>query len=107
MTLKDRLITAINAGELGHKDKHGVFFTKKEFAAYFSDITERYTSAFLPAATIGEGRAWASHTKYLFRIGKGVYRVHPDMLEKKPEKQTGPDGFLSLLHKLITESDQH
>ncbi len=79
--LKNRFIEAVKNGELGSIDDRGVVFTLKEFKAVFSDIKSDYINSFLPAATIEPGRETFSHTKYLFRIRKGVYRVHPDVLD--------------------------
>jgi hypothetical protein len=56
-------------------------FTLKEFKKHFSHIKTAYINSFLPAATLEPGQFTMTHTKYLFRIRKGVYRVHPDMLE--------------------------
>lgn len=78
--LKDRFIDAIKAGQLGVIDDQGVVFTLKEFKLVFSDIKTDYINSFLPAATIEPGRKTLTRTKFLFRIRKGVYRVHPDVL---------------------------
>ena len=79
--LKDRLIEAIVSGELGSIEDQGIVFTLKEFKSVFHDIKTDYINSFLPAATIEPGRETMSRTKYLFRISKGVYRVHPDLLD--------------------------
>jgi len=78
--LKDRLIEAIVAGELGSVEDAGVVFTLKEFKSVFHDIKTDYINSFLPAATIEPGRESMTNRKYLFRISKGVYRVHPKLL---------------------------
>jgi len=78
--LKDRFIEAIVCGELGCIEDQGIVFTLKEFKSVFSDIKTDYINSFLPAATIEPGRETMSHTKFLFRVRKGVYRVHPDLL---------------------------
>lgn len=78
--LKDRLLEAVVKGELGSVEKSGTVVTLKEFKAYFSDITTQYISSFLPAATIEPGQFSASHTKFVFRVRKGAYLVHPDVL---------------------------
>jgi len=79
-SLRSRFINAIASGELGRVDEQGVTFTLKEFKLYFSAIKTDYINSFLPASTIESGRMDMSHTKFLFRIRKGVYRVHPDLL---------------------------
>jgi len=81
--LKNRFIEAVKNGELGTIDDRGVVFTLREFKAVFSDIKSDYINSFLPAATIEPGRKMLTHTKFLFRIRKGVYRVHPDMLQNE------------------------
>jgi len=85
-TLKQQFITAINAGELGILNDYGVLVTQKAFSMYFSDVKTQYIYSFLSAATIDKSRSDTTRTKYLFRVKKGVYRVHPDILDKKPEK---------------------
>ncbi len=99
MTIKKRFIDAINRGELGTPDSFGVLVTQKEFLAYFPDITSQYRTAFLPGATIEKGRTRATCARYLFRIKKGVYRVHNDVLDAKTE-QANIGDFYRLLHKV-------
>jgi len=85
MTLKQRFIQAVLNGELGSIDEQGVLVTLEEFREYFSDIKSQYILSFLPAATIEPGQVTMSHTKFLFRLHKGVYRVHKDALLPPPE----------------------
>jgi len=79
-SLRSRFINAIALGELGRVDEQGIIFTLKEFKLYFAEIKTDYINSFLPASTIESGRMEMTHTKFLFRIRKGVYRVHPDLL---------------------------
>jgi len=79
-SLKSRFINAIVSGELGQVDEQGITFTLKEFKACFAEIKTDYINSFLPASTIESGRVQMSHTKFVFRIRKGVYWVHPDLL---------------------------
>ncbi len=79
-SLRSRFINVIASGDLGRVDEQGISFTLKEFKACFSEIKTDYINSFLPASTIEQGRMEMSHTKFLFRIRKGVYRVHPDLL---------------------------
>jgi len=79
-SLRSRFINAISSGELGRVDEQGIIFTLKEFKLYFAEIKTDYINSFLPASTIEAGRMEMSHTKFLFRMRKGVYRVHPDLL---------------------------
>jgi hypothetical protein len=82
MILKERFFSAINAGELGYRDEDGVIIVLKAFKQYFSDVPRSYGNAFLPAATIEPGRTYMTDTKYLYRISPGVYRLHPDALNR-------------------------
>ena len=79
--LKERFIEAVINGKLGSVEDQGVVFTLKEFKSVFHDIKTDYINSFLPAATIEPGRENMNRTKYLFRVSKGVYRVHPDVLD--------------------------
>jgi len=82
LCLKQRFLIAIEKGELGRVEAQGVIVTSKEFKLYFSDIKSQYVTSFMPASTIEPGRSIMTHTKFLFRIRKGVYRLHPDLLDK-------------------------
>ena len=81
-SLRSRFISVIASGELGRVDESGTIFTLKEFKHCFSEIKTDYINSFLPASTIESGRMEMSHTKFLFRIRKGVYRVHPELLQE-------------------------
>ena len=80
MTLKQRFMYAVCRGDLGQLDNEGAMVTAKQFKQYFSDINPLYVHSFLPAATIEIGQYSASRTRYLFRVRKGVYRVHADVV---------------------------
>ncbi len=73
---------AISSGELGEVDDFGVVVSLKEFKSHFRDVKSDYINSFLPAAVIEIGQHSASHTKYLFRVRKGMYRVHPGAIEE-------------------------
>lgn len=91
-SLKQRFLSAILNGELGSVEDNGVVVTLKEFKAYFSDIKTQYIDSFLPAATIETGQNSVSHTKFVFRLRKGVYRVHEDALEAHRIFMRGDSG---------------
>ena len=78
VTLKQRFLYAVYIGELGTADDQGAVVTLRQFRTYFKDIKTRYRNSFLPAATIEIGQHTMTHTKFVFRLSKGVYRVHPD-----------------------------
>jgi len=79
--LKQRFLAAVANGELGKVDDRGFVVTTQEFREYFRDITTQYISSFLPAATIEVGQVSCSHTKFVFRLSKGVYLVHSDAID--------------------------
>jgi len=82
MTLKNRFLEAVSIGDLGEVDDFGVVVSLKQFKTYFSDVKSDYINSFLPAAVIETGQHSTTHTKFLFRIRKGVYRIHPDAIEE-------------------------
>ncbi len=95
MTLKNRFLEAVSSGELGEVDDFGVVVSLKQFKSYFTDVKSDYINSFLPAAVIETGQYSATHTKYLFRVRKGVYRIHPDAIE---EHELGYTDELSMSH---------
>jgi len=82
MQMKDRFLSAVVAGELGSVNEYGTDVKLSEFRVYFNDVKTDYVNSFLPAATLEKGRADFNDVKYLFRVGKGVYRVHPGVIEE-------------------------
>jgi len=78
--LKERFLEAVVKGELGRPENSGVVVTLKEFKAYFSDIKTQYVSSFMPAAAFQPGQTTVTHTKFLFRVRRGVYLVHADAI---------------------------
>jgi hypothetical protein len=79
--LKEHFFEAINSGKLGRITDRGIEFTLKEFKQVFSYIETDYINSFLPAATLEPGMKTMTHTKFLFRINKGSYLLHPDALD--------------------------
>ena len=82
MTLKDSFLDAVATGKLGVTDDFGTIVTLQEFKKYFKNIETGYITSFMPASVIETGQYSATHTRFLFRIKKGVYRVHPDAIEE-------------------------
>jgi len=83
--LKDRFFRAVVLGELGSiqevsPDTTGMVVRLKAFKHYFRDIKTQYVSSFMPAATFEPGQFTPSHTRFLFRVDKGVYLIHSDVL---------------------------
>ena len=81
LPLKERFLIAVVNGEIGRVENSGVIVSLKEFKAHFNDITSDYINSFLPAATIEPGQRSVTNTKYVFRVKKGVYLVHPEVLD--------------------------
>ncbi len=81
MTIKQRFLDAIVRGELGSNEDLGMIVSLHEFKIYFKDINTQYVNSFLPAAVIEPGQHSITHTKFLYRIRKGIYLVHPDAIE--------------------------
>ena len=79
--LKDRFLLTVVNGDIGRVENSGVIVSLKEFKAHFNDITSDYINSFLPAATIEPGQRSVTNTKYVSRVKKGVYLVHPEVLE--------------------------
>ena len=96
MTLKNRFMEAVSCGDLGEVDDFGVIVSLKQFKSYFIDVKSDYVNSFLPAAVIETGQYSATHTKYLFRIRKGMYRVHPDAIDEHNE--SAYDNVIPLTH---------
>ena len=83
--LKDRFLRAVVLGEIGvleavSFDLCGVVVSLKAFKFYFNDIKTQYVSSFMPAATFEPGQFSPTHTKFLFRVRKGAYLIHSDVL---------------------------
>ncbi|VAW69069.1 hypothetical protein MNBD_GAMMA10-545 [hydrothermal vent metagenome] len=88
MLLKDRFLNAIIAGDLGKRDEYGdIVVELSEVREYFSDIKTSYVGSFLPASTVEAGRTEATSKRFLFRIGYGIYRVHPDAIAGSDQQQ--------------------
>lgn len=92
MTLKNQFLRAVIAGDLGTRDAQGITVTAREFKVYFSDITSDYIHSFLPASVIEPGRTAATHTRFLFRVARGLYRVHPDAIQQYLDEEENLSG---------------
>jgi len=105
MTLKIRFLEAVSSGDLGEFDDSGVIVTLKQFKSYFKDVKSDYVNSFLPAAVIEAGQHSPSHTKFLFRVRKGVYRVHPDAMDAHLETEDEASDELQA-HELNETTEQ-
>jgi len=83
MIFKHRIVNAYIQGELSKE------FCIMDVRRLFPLVAYTFITSFLPSATIEPGRTSASHTRFLFRRGKGQYRFHDDALEilTTPEDQ--------------------
>ena len=65
----------------------GIVVTSKEFVDYFiREKTKVYLRTYLPSVSIEPGRYVMSHNKYLFKIGRGQFRLHGDVIAKHKNK---------------------
>jgi len=65
----------------------GVIVTTREFTAYFiKQGKEDYLRSYLPSVAIEEGRHMMRHNKYLFKIKRGIYRIHNDAIIQHQQK---------------------
>lgn len=88
-TLKQRFLAAVITGKLGTlNEMGGAIVSLKEFRRYFSDVDFNYAGSFLPGAVIETGQLSATRTQFVFRIGRGVYMVHPDVIEEYRDSQS-------------------
>jgi len=103
MTLKERFLDAVSNGYLGEVDDFGVVVSLKEFKTYFKDVKSDYINSFLPAAVIEIGQQSTTHTKYVFRVRKGLYRVHPDALQQHTAADYTADDLTPHLNNKVEE----
>ncbi len=81
MTLKEQFLSAVAEGKLGSPDPQGgAIVTLQEFKHYFNNVKPSYSSIFLSGSVIETGQYTPTHTRFVFRIAKGVYKVHPAVL---------------------------
>ena len=66
--------------KIGRVTDDGIIVTLKEFKAHFSYIKTQYIDSYLPSVTFEAGQHTLTHTRFMFRVRKGVYRVHPELL---------------------------
>jgi len=87
MTVKELFLNAVITCQIGTKKNGEIIIKTSEFKNYFkTTILNDYVGTFLPAATIEKGRLAATHSRYLFRVKRGVYRVHFDAIKEQIKK---------------------
>lgn len=104
MTLKKRFLDAVSKGDLGEVDDFGVVVSLKQFKTYFKDVKSDYINSFLPAAVIETGQRSTTHTKFVFRVRKGLYRVHPDAIEGHGSSTYADASMLSHINDKVEET---
>ena len=104
MTLKKRFLDAVSSGDLGEVDDFGVVVSLKQFKTYFKDVKSDYINSFLPAAVIETGQRSTTHTKYVFRVRKGLYRVHPDAIEAHETSDYDTSDSMAHINDKVEES---
>ncbi len=81
--LKHHLLNAVVSGEIGKRTEIGLILTTKEFVQFFEDkhkSKKGYFRSYLPSVSIEAGRRDMRHNKFLFKIGRGIYKVHEDAI---------------------------
>ena len=81
--LKHQFLDAVISGELGTQTERGMMVTTKEFVQYFIHESKKsYLRCYLPSVSIETGRYEMKHNKYLFKIGRGIFKIHEDAITK-------------------------
>ncbi len=81
--LKHQFLDAVISGDLGTYTERGLIVTSKEFVSYFMDENKKqYLRCYLPSVSIEVGRHEMKHNKYLFRMGRGVFKIHEDAIAR-------------------------
>lgn len=83
--LKHQFLDAVISGGIGTQTERGLIVTTKEFVLYFEDKTKSkidYLRSYLPSVSIEAGRQEMKHNRYLFRIGRGIFKIHEDAIDR-------------------------
>jgi hypothetical protein len=81
--LKQHFLDAVISGGIGKRTENGLVITTKEFVQYFEDklsSKNNYLRSYLPSVSIEAGRHEMNHNKFLFKIGRGIYKIHEDAI---------------------------
>jgi len=70
-------LNAVVAGDLGEQSNGGVIVSTQEFKAFFKNVRKEYASSFLSSITSHSCCSDYCKEKYVFRVQRGVYLVHP------------------------------
>jgi len=83
--LKHQFLDAVISGGIGTVTERGMIVTTKEFVRYFEDNGRSkidYLRSYLPSVSIEAGRHDMKHNKYLFKIGRGIFKIHEDAIDR-------------------------
>ena len=89
--LKHHFLDAVIAGGIGERTEKGVIVTTKEFVRYFEKRHKSksdYLRSYLPSVSIEAGRRDMKHNKFLFRIGRGIFKIHEDAIDTHYARHT-------------------
>jgi len=81
--LKYQFLDAVTSGVIGTQTERGLIITTKEFVLYFEDKSKSkidYLRSYLPSVSIEAGRRDMKHNKYLFKMGRGIFKIHEDAI---------------------------
>jgi len=87
--LKHYLLDAVISGDIGERTDNGLIVTTKEFVQFFEDKHQSkkdYFRSYLPSVSIEAGRRDMRHNKFLFKVGRGIYKVHEDAIHSHNAK---------------------
>jgi len=79
--LKHQFLDAVISGVIGTRTERGLIVTTKEFVLYFEDKSKiAYLRSYLPSVSIEAGRHDMKHNKYLFKMGRGIFKIHEEAI---------------------------
>lgn len=79
MNMRERILDAVLDGSLGR----GTVVTRQELMQHFNDVNPAYTGVILSNAEMNTGGHSPTWEHYTQRLGRGVYRIHPDALAER------------------------
>ena len=81
--LKHYLLDAVISGEIGEHTEKELIVTTKEFVDYIAGKHQGgndYCRSYLPSVSIEAGRRERKHNKFLFKVGRGIYKIHENAI---------------------------
>jgi hypothetical protein len=77
--LRERFLDTLIDGLLGR----GLVVRRREFMRFFAELSSKYTGVFLSNSEMLTGQHSPTYDHFTMRIGRGVYRVHPNALSQR------------------------